>query len=245
MYAPPTMLFSGFPAFRAAAVAGAAILLTGCTPGLGAAVASLRQVVAPASGADVSKLDPNFAYLRVTRGKHVGLLWRGSVENSPEGPVEVYYSSTGEVLRLRDGRLMGALGLVTEWRYVADPAPGWAEVVKSRDPAAFVRIRDVMPGYRSGVRDELVLRPVVVPQRSALRAIDPRSLEWFEESVRTRDGTRIPGVVSDRLPAARYAIDVAGKQPVVVYSEQCLAPDLCFTWQRWSVLMQQASVRAP
>ena len=235
-----------FPAFRLAFLASATIFgLTGCTPGLGAAVASLRQVVAPASGADETKLDPNFAYLRVTRGKHVGLLWRGSMEQSPDGPIEVYYSGTGEVVRLRDGRLMGVLGLETEWRYVADPAPGWAEVVNSRGAAAFIRIRDVMPGYRSGVRDELVLRPVAAPPRSALRAVDPRSLEWFEESVLARGSTRIPGVASDRLPPARYAIDLAGKQPVVVYSEQCLAPELCFTWQRWSVAMQQASVRAP
>jgi hypothetical protein len=163
------------------------------------------------------------------------------MESSQGGPVEVYYGSSGEVLRLRDGRLMGVLGLVTEWRQVADPAPAWADVVKLREPAAFVRTRDVMPGYRSGVQDELVLRPVAAPERSALRNVDPKSLEWFEESVRNRGRTRIPAAASETLPPARYALDLAGAKPTVVYSEQCLAPDLCFTWQRWSVAIQKGT----
>lgn len=246
MYASPTMFSCRYPIFRSATLASAAVLaLEGCTPGMSAAVDSVRQAVGSGSAVETSKLDPNFAYLRVTRGKHVGLLWRGNVERSPGGPVEVYYSSTGEVVRLRDGRLMGALGLVTEWRYVADPAPGWADMVKSREPAAFVRTRDVMPGYRSGVRDELVLRRITPPERTGLRDVDPGSLSWFEESVRDAGGrSRIPGVASDTLPPARYALDLAGEQPIVVYSEQCLALDLCFTWQRWPAAIQRGATSA-
>jgi hypothetical protein len=220
----------------------AAVLLGACTPGMTAAVASLRQIMPGGATADADKLDPGFAYLRVTRGRHVGLLWRGSVERAPEGPVEVYYSGTGEVLRLRDGRLVGLLGLATEWRQVVDRAPPWSAVLAAHEPIAFGRNRDVMPGYRSGVRDELVLRRISPPDQSALRALDARSLTWFEERVRSR-GFTLPGVPSDTLPAARYALDVSGPRPAVVYAEQCVASDLCFTWQRWSTAVQQAAAR--
>ena len=220
----------------------AVLLLSACTPGMTAAVASLRQLIPGGAAADTTKLDPSFAYLRVTRGGHVGLLWRGSIERTSAGAIEVYYSGTGEVLRLRDGRLIGLLGLATEWRHVTDYAPAWTAVLNARESTVFARVRDVMPGYRSGVRDELVLRRISPPDQSALRALDPQGLTWFEERVRSR-GFALPGTSSDTLPAARYALDVSGPQPTVVYAEQCVASDLCFTWQRWSTAVQQAAAR--
>ena len=225
----------------AAALAATVLALTGCSRGMSAAVESLRHVVQRGGEADSTPLDPKFAYLRVTRGNHVGLLWRGSVERNPAGPVEVYYSGTGEVVRLQNGRLVGALGLTTEWRRVEVAPPAWSAVAASRQSSRFVRVRDVMPGYRSGVRDELVLRVIAPPSRSALQRVDPATLTWFEESVERRGGFRLPGTPSDTLPTARYAVDLRGRQETVVYAEQCLAPDLCFTWQRWSGALQQAS----
>jgi hypothetical protein len=210
---------------------------------MGAAVDSVRFLIRRDGDAEHPPLDPKFAYLRVTRGSHVGLLWRGSTERSPEGPVEVYYSSGGEVLRLRDGRLVGALGLFTEWRQVTDSAPAWQDIVAAAQPVTFVRARDVMPGYRSGVRDELVLRRTVAPMRTAMRGVDPTSLAWFEESLREHGGLRVPRTADAGLPPARYALNVSGAQPAVVYSEQCLARDLCFTWQRWNAAMQRALLK--
>lgn len=243
MYARQTVIFRTFSAARCAISAlVAASLLGGCTPASTGAFTSLRQIFG-GSGTDMGKLDPNFAYLRITRGRHVGLVWRGSVERSPAGPVEVYFSSAGEVIRLREGRLVEVLGLPAEWRQVADPAPAWSVVLSAREPVSFVRVRDVMPGYRSGVRDELQLRRTTAPERSALRGIDPHSLTWFEEHTQSR-GFRLPGTPSDVLPPARYALDLSGAQPMVVYSEQCLVNDFCFTWQRWSAVQEKpAQVR--
>ena len=215
------------------------LLLAACSSGMNAAVESVRQIVLPPTQPETSKLDPKFAYLRVTRGWHVGLLWRGNVEKGPAGPVEVYYSSTGEVLRLQNGRIVGALGLSTEWRHVTVQAPAWSSAAKT-SAAEVMRLRDVMPGYRSGVRDELALRRVGVPSRNTLKGIDPAALTWFEEAARER-GFRLPGVASETLPAALYAVSFEGGQETVVYSEQCLAADLCFTWQRWSAAMQQTT----
>lgn len=210
---------------------------------MSAGIASLRQAVTGRTAAAADKLDPNFAYLRITRGGSSGLMWRGSIEKTAQGPVEVYYSGNGEVLRLRDGRLLGISGLPTEWRQVVDGSPSWSTVVTGKQPVTFTRLRDVLPGYRSGVRDELILGRVGPRERSALRGIDPHALTWFEERVRER-GFRLPGAASDALPPARYALDLSGTQPTVVYSELCVAPDLCFTWQRWSAAMQQAVARA-
>jgi hypothetical protein len=59
------------------------------------------------------------------------------------------------------------------------------------------------------------------PQRSELNGIEPQNLAWFEER-------------AEELPPARYAVEFRGSAATVVYGEQCLAPKLCFTWQRWS-----------
>jgi hypothetical protein len=206
---------------------------------MGAAVESLKHTVRRGDAEPRTPLDPKFEYLRVTRGKHVGLMWRGNLERSPEGLIEVYYSGSGEVVRLRNGRLVGALGLNTEWRHVAEPALAWRAVAKSGQSAAFVRTRDVMPGYRTAVRDELAIKVIASPSRSALQVLDPKALTWFEETPRPAAASLFRAD-DDALPPARFAADFAGEQEVIVYGEQCLARDFCFTWQRWSLAMQKA-----
>ena len=232
-----TTTFISHPFFRCA-VAGAALLaLSACSSGMGAAVQSLRELLPQPTRADATKLDPELEYLRVTRGKHVALLWRGSVERADGAPVDVYYSGQGEVVRLQNGRIVGASGLPTEWRRVEIKAPSWSTVAGSPERARVVRVRDVMPGYVSGLREDLALRRVAAPERSALRGVDAKSLAWFEERV----SSAVPA--AQQLPTARYAVDLAKGEGTVVYAEQCLAADLCFTWQRWSEAMQQAALQ--
>lgn len=222
---------------RFAATAGV-LGLSACTSGMGAAFQSLRELWPRSAKVEVAKLDPRFEYLRVTRGKHTGLLYRGSVERNAAGQVDVYYSGPGEVVRLQNGRIVGALGLTTEWRRVDIAAPPWAEAARSPATVRVVRIRDVMPGYISGLREELTLRQIEPPSGSALRGVDPQSLTWFEERVSATTSSS-----ASALPAARYAVDPAAGERAVVYAEQCLAADLCFTWQRWSEALQQAAAR--
>jgi hypothetical protein len=157
------------------------------------------------------------------------LLVLGYVEPHPQGPIEVWYSAQRAVIKLQRGRLVGAVGLKTEWRRVALPElPDWSELVASAQPYPWTRRRDVMPGYRYGVLDRLTLRQVSAPARSRLVGIDPETLLWFEETAaREADG--------ERLPPARYALDPRATGEAVVYGEACLAQDLCFAWQRWPV----------
>ena len=105
-----------------------------------------------------------------------------------------------------------------------------------------------MPGYRFGVRDEILLRVISPPQKSALQRLDPQSLTWFEERLqpepRAAYAARLLGDLADEkpLPPARYAVDLRDCKETVVYGEQCIAPDFCFTWQRWSAADQKKPV---
>ncbi len=198
---------------------------------------------------DYARLNPNFRYLRVTVGGRIAFLAGGDIDSDPRGPVEVWYSAQREVLRFQNGRLMGVVGLTTEWRNVSLlEAPSWSAVARSQQPVQWVRVRDVMPGYRYGVRDELLLRVIFPPQKSALQRLDPQSLTWFEERLhpepRTGYVAKLLGGPADEkpLPPARYAVDLRGGKETVVYGEQCIAPDFCFTWQRWSAADQKKPV---
>jgi hypothetical protein len=197
-------------------------------PGGDAIFETAQSLVARNPAIDDAKLNPNLRYLRVTIGGRVVLLALGYLDPHPQGTIEVWYSAEREVVRLQNGRLVGAVGAITEWRNVVLPElPGWEKLAGGAAPFQWSRVRDVMPGYQYGVRDSLSLSVVTPPEKSALQALDPKELAWFEERV-IDDGLR-----KAALPAARYAVQLSGGQALVVYGEQCLAPQMCFTWQRW------------
>lgn len=207
---------------------------------MNAIVQTLQDVVQGPQSVANARLNPNFRYLRVTIGSRVVFLALGNEDSHPQGPIEVWYSAEREVLRLQKGRIVGAVGLTTEWRNVVLPElPSWSAITRAQEPVSWVRIRDVMPGYRFGVRDKLVLRVLPPPRNSALQGPDPQSLNWFEERLQPDSLARFPATlftglaVDSGLPPARYAVDLREGKETVVYAEQCLAPDLCFSWQRW------------
>ena len=68
--------------------------------------------------------------------------------------------------------------------------------------------------------------------------IDPKELTWFEERIQSepQTGATILSALSSKdriLPPARYAVDFRDGYEFVVYGDQCLSEDFCFTWQRW------------
>ena len=231
-----------------AAVLSLIAALSGCSAAGNAIMQTLPYAYGRNPGVDNAKLNPNFRYLRLTVGGRVVLLALGDVDNHPQGEIEVWYSAEREVLRLQNGRLVGAIGLTTEWRSVTLPElPSWSATAGSDRALQWTRARDVMPGYRFGVKDELSLRAVAAPQRSALQGLDPQRLTWFEEQVESGSVAGISDFLGNRvgadsmLPPARFAVDFRGTHETVVYGEQCLTPDLCFTWQRWSAQAQSAA----
>jgi len=197
--------------------------VAGCSSGMGAIVDTLRYAVVP--GRDiVPQLNPAYDFLRVTAQGRIAYMARGSAEQTPEGRIDVWYSGDREVMRLRDGRLVGMVGTTTEWRRVVVPSlPDWREVAKG-PVVHWTRIRDVMPGYRMGIGDALTLRRTSAPKDTALVRLDADQYTWFEESSQGTD-----------LPPARYAVDLRGAEAVVVYAEQCLSSNFCVSWQRWQI----------
>ena len=186
------------------------------------------------------QLNPNFRYLRATSDGRVILLVLGYVDSHPHGPIQVWYSAQREVLRIQNGRIVGAVGLNAEWRDVVLPElPSWSRLAQVEGVFRWVRVRDFMPGYRFGVRDTLALRVVNAPPRSALQDMDPLSLTWFEEALEfdTQDGSTEP---ETKLVPARYAVTLRGGTETVVYGEQCLSSALCITWQTWPATPQSA-----
>ena len=231
-----------FSLSKSVLIAAMVALLVGCTAGANA-IFNTVQSVAFSNGAavDQAALNPNFRYLRVTIDGRVALLALGDIDSNSRGQVEVWYSAQREVLRLQDGRLIGAAGLITEWRNVefAD-LPSWSSLKARKQSAEWTRTRDVMPGYRFGIRDPLVVTSTQAPASSSLSGIDPAKFTWFEERVGQVDEAGQYRIIAlrnpdDALPPSRYAVDYSGSNPIVVYGEQCLKPTFCFSWQRWPV----------
>ena len=198
---------------------------------------TLQHIAEHDESAANPRLNPNFSYLRVVVGGRVVYLALGYEDIAPHGYTEVWYSAEREVLRFQNGRFIGATGLPVEWRSVSLPAlPSWSALSRAEQPFRWVRTRDVMPGYSVGVRDALVVRSISPPGQNELQGVDSKSLTWFEEQAEPEIITGYSGYLPDKsLPPARYAVDFRDGKETVVYGEQCLAPDLCFTWQRWPV----------
>jgi hypothetical protein len=212
--------------------------LSACASGTNAVFQSMQYAFQKDSSADNAKLNPAYRYLRVVIDGRVALMVLGYVDRHPRGPIEVWYSADREVLRLQNGRIVGAVGLTTEWRNAEIPElPTWSVLAATSAPTRWIRIRDVMPGYRYGIRDQLALQQSPPPARSALQVLNPQNLAWFEERIEPALGES-PGTEADSLAVARYAVNVAGNAEIVAYGEQCLASNLCFSWQRWPVVVQ-------
>jgi hypothetical protein len=202
--------------------------LVGCSDSTNAVLQTVGHAMPGGAGGEGASLDPRFRYLRVTVEERVAFPALGYVDGHPRGRVEVWYSSGKEVMRLQDGRVVGLAGVAFEWRNVEiAPLPSWAELARTQVPLRWVRVRDVMPGYHYGIRDQLLLARIPPPARSALRGIEADRLAWFEEVM---EGSSLTG---EKLPPARYGVQVVGGVGTVVYGEQCIAREFCLAWQRW------------
>lgn len=204
-----------------------AILLSACSSsleGIGDAWRFVHSTRASSNALDATRLDPKFTYLRITVHGRSTVMVLGYTDPDAQGPIEVWYSSASEVLRLQNGRVVGSVGLPMNWSSVHYSAiPAWRDV---KAPVTLQRTRDVMPNYDFGVQDVLTLAPIEPPSNSDLAELPADKLAWFVETART-SSTR------DALPPARYAIEQLNGQAVAVYGEQCLAKSFCLSWQRW------------
>lgn len=203
--------------------------LVGCANQGNALVANLALAFGSSASVDNAVLDPSLRYLRLSRGSNVALAVLGYVDNANgKQATEVWYTASGEVIRLRDGRLFGTTGLDVDWRAVRWPdAQPWEQLLAtalSQGSTQYQRQRDVMPGYRLNIVESVRLQPTAAVSRSGLVQLRPETLQWFEESTQ---------LGNDKPLLARYGVSYRSGQPQVIYGEQCLTPELCIQWQRW------------
>jgi hypothetical protein len=205
----------------------APLWLAGCQSGPDPTVEMIRAAFFSAQPTGAG-LNPRISYLRVTGRQRVVFFALGYVDPHPQGAIEVWYSAERETLRLQNGRVIGISGTLTEWRQVRLPVlPSWAELLARNGTFQWERTRDVMPGYRFNLLDQLQLQPVPAPGKSALVGVDAQALRWFED----RMTATAPG--AEPLPPARYGLQMVQGEATVLYGEQCISPDFCITWQRW------------
>ena len=201
------------------------LLFASCTSGTSAIVRSLELASNGGVQETAAPTTPGISYIRILSEGHSAYLALGYVEPWPAGDTEIWYSAKGEVLRLRNGRIVGTTGLSTDWREVRLPKlPPWSRIGNA--PLQYQRSRDEMPDYRFNITETLSVRAVLPPKTSQLKDRDPASLHWFEETV----SAGLP--MSIELPRSLYAVELAKGNETVVYGETCLTTTLCLAWQR-------------
>ena len=173
---------------------------------------------------DRLQLNPQYRYLRVTVNHQSALLVLGYTEEHHDGPIEIWYSDSGQVLRLQNGRVLGTLGLAIDWLNVNyTPLPSWQEIAQS-SPIAYQRKRDQMPGYRFGILESLSISPIPPPTTSEIVPISGKELRWYEEVNSSHPDSSLP---------TRYAVLEKDGEFKVMYSDQCLSTRFCLSWQVW------------
>lgn len=208
--------------------------LVGCAANSSPLAEVLSAVVSDRFGADdaainEAKLNSQYRYLRVdVVGRKSALLVLGYVDPHPHGDIEVWYSSSREVVKLQNGRIIGTLGLEVDWRTVRyDPAPPpWSDLPVQA--GVYARSRDMMPGNRYAVTDRIELSEwhgLDAPVQGAKlgKLADKSGYRWFKEVSIGQGG----------LPASWYAVGLYQGRNMVVYTEQCLTKSLCLKLTRW------------
>jgi hypothetical protein len=200
--------------------------------------AGLQTLVAVVSGTPVQapKAIPGVRYLRVRSAGAASFLVLGDFDNLGAGRTQVWYSAGRQVLRLFDGRVAGSAGLGADWTsvtWVGLPA-SWAEVTER--PVHYLRVRDTMPGHLMGLREAVTVRRTAAPASLTIPGVSEsewRRWTWFVEEATSVDarGHRIGGFAP--LPTAMFAVDLSQPGDAVLYSRQCLAPDVCLEIQQW------------
>jgi hypothetical protein len=188
---------------------------------VGALTSSLQSRV---ENNDILKdLKPGFEYILIEIGGRKTTMALGSREvmvlQGQEQVHERWYSGQREMIHMVNGRLQTAVGLTVEWRHQRSIPPAWVMVDQTQDHLTWSRELDIMPGYRFGHTDQLQTRVSSAPKGAPILPSDTR---WFSDWVRS------PQPLGGEWVFEQHFALYQGR---VVYSEQCLAPTVCFKFQ--------------
>lgn len=217
-----------------------AVFLCACTGNQGAAWETVKLVFqSPGTQLDQQVTQPQFLYLRAQINDAYALLVLGYRQASAQGEIDTWYSGQRELIQLQNSRLVGTQGLDVNWsevRLINAPdltnpqSVNLNRLQQKKLALRFRRERFVMPDYRF-IQEQVSLEVLSAAPSSAPKALrnDPQ-LFWVKERA-------IPTGMANASHAALeaiYAIRVQGNQQTVIYGQQCLAQDLCLSWQPWS-----------
>jgi hypothetical protein len=169
------------------------------------------------------ELKPGFEYILIDIDGRKTVMALGSrevlTESGRASLHERWYSGQGEMIHMVDGRIHTAVGLTVEWRRQRSNPPAWDLLAKSSSSVAWSRELDVMPGYRYGQADHIETKLSTAPKGAPVLPLDAT---WIMDQVRS------PQVLGGDWT---YTQTFAIHQGRVVYSEQCLAPTVCFKFK--------------
>jgi hypothetical protein len=204
--------------------------LTGCAGPGAVAVDSLIQAIKSPAAVATAPPNPQFQYLRITSNGKPALMVKGTA--SPASLTQgstTWYSADKEVLELNQGRISLALGTPVEWRSVQANWPAWPQ---GSEPVFYQRQRDVSSPVRYGLNERMRLQKTSKAQprywlQPSGQAALPNDLTWYTESMEAQPDA------ATGLPVALFGVQGSGEQARVVYSEQCLAANVCLSLQAW------------
>jgi hypothetical protein len=210
----------------------ALLCLAGCQPLLkqfGATGEMLDYAITPSKKPQLGPLLPGHEYLMVeVNGRQVILaLGQRKTTPSPNGDVvdEYWYSASREMMHLRNGRLHVIMGMHTEWRDNRSTPPAWSALQAQGEAAQWLRTRDEMPYYRFGIQDRirtqaLAHAPIAAPAGLPTQG---NAIVWAQDHIETTTPKGHRWVYTQNFALAANQ---------VIYSEQCISPELCLRLQR-------------
>lgn len=164
-----------------------------------------------------SSISAGFEYLEVEWQGRKAAMALGYRETQGSHVSEHWYSGQGEMLKLLNGRIVQAIGMTHEVRNIETNTPVWSDILTRRSPVVWSQTKEVMPRYRYGLK-EFVLSKEMTPSASEKgRASDATT--WVIEEVKTKD---------EKGKVWVYQQKFALNGNSVIYSEQCLVPEMCF-----------------
>jgi hypothetical protein len=183
-------------------------------------------------------LNPDYRYLRMTVSGRISLLVLGYTEPDLDGAgaTQIWYNNLGEVIKLRNGRLVGTSGIPFDWLAVRhENLPPWQQMVPDK-ALIFQRVRDLKLRYQFGVREEVMLSALSQPPENTMAGEPRADLIWVQESYKPQHPE---SEAIESLPASYFALDLKSPElgaERVVYSWQCLSPSVCLGLQPWRAL---------
>lgn len=202
-------------------------LLAGCE-GFNPVADTAVHFIQRGSSVSVGGFAPGFEYLEVEWQGRKSSLALGYREVNGSTVVDHWYSGHGEMIKLVNGRIAQVLGMTSEIRSATEKAPEWSELMSHRLPIVWVQSKDTMPAYRYGVKEYVISQQVSATRVEASTAA--LASHWFLEEVKSKDATGKTWIYQQKFAVANN---------VVVYSEQCVAPDMCFKLKPLGVVVSR------